>query len=126
MVGEGVPVGLADKHHVTDAQPDRRGNDRRHDPRGAFQDDVEPRALITAESQPPRPVQIGTSRDRPSGADGRHNFSHDVHGSYLLPNRDPPERTGLRAVVGRSDINLTVLVISSTRRGPYVEETHRW
>src|SRR6478672_505613 len=105
MVGEGVPVGLADKYHVTDAQPDRRRNDRRHDPRGPFQYDVEPRPLITAESQPPRPVQIGTSRDRPPGAHGHHNFSHDVHGSYLLPNRDPPERSGLTTELGRSDIN---------------------
>src|ERR1700739_1447031 len=53
MVAQRVPVSLADKYDVTDTQLDRRRNYRRDNPRRPLQNDMEPRPLITTESQTP-------------------------------------------------------------------------
>jgi hypothetical protein len=85
MVGEGVTVGRLGENDISDAKLYGRRNDRRHNPGGPFQDDVEPGALVALESQTPLPVQIGAARYRPSGSHGRHHFSDDVHGSPVPP-----------------------------------------
>src|SRR5271156_2071727 len=84
MVGEGVPLGVADEHHVADPQLDRRRNEGRHNPSRPLEHDMEPSALVSTKSQTPRSVELGTSRERPAGTYRCDHFSHEVHRSHLV------------------------------------------